>query len=81
MTTHTFQPIGAYRVKTGKCPICGKTTKRSKRFEHTVNPFNRNPDGTVCTVDEVRACVNAEADAWEPDFTHAKCASETGERR
>ncbi|WP_280371052.1 hypothetical protein [Nocardia wallacei] len=41
----------------------------------TVNPFNKNPDGSVRTRDEVRAAVAARADAWQPDFTHAGCVT------
>lgn len=74
MSEHRFQPVRVYAKKSGTCPICGKRVVRSMRFEHTVNPFNRNGDGTVRTYDEVRAAVNAEAAAWAPDFTHAKCA-------
>lgn len=70
--TYTFPPINAYRLLVGNCPICGKQTKRSRKFTHTVNPFNVNEDGTVKTPAQVRESVNAEADAWVPDFTHTK---------
>lgn len=74
MTTYTFQRIQARRQHAGICPVCGRQVRRSRTFWHTVNPFNRNDDGTVRTPAEVRDRVNAEADAWEPDFTHTTCA-------
>lgn len=71
---YSFQPVGTTRVHSGKCPVCGRSATRSRKFEHTVNPYNRNDDGSVRTADEVYARVKAEADEWVPDFTHAKCA-------
>lgn len=68
-----FQPVQTVRVLVGKCPVCGKNTTRRKTFEHTINPFNKNADGQPKTYDEVRAAVNAEANAWRPNFAHAKC--------
>jgi hypothetical protein len=75
MYTYTtqFTPVRARREVTGTCPVCGKTSKRSRTFEHTINPFNKNPDGTVKSASQVREAVTAEADAWQPDFTHQKC--------
>lgn len=75
MPTYTehYQQIEARRSHTGKCPVCGKKVRRSHTFMHTVNPWNRKADGTVRTVWEVGEAVNAEADRWVPDFTHAAC--------
>lgn len=68
-TTH-FQQVHAYRSLVGECPNCGKKTKKSRKFTMTVNPYNVNEDGEVRSVSEVREQVNAEADAWVPDFSH-----------
>jgi hypothetical protein len=68
-----FDVVAIRCQKSGRCPVCGRSVTRSKRFEQTVNPWNRNADGTVKTVAEVRADVRREADAWLPDFTHATC--------
>lgn len=73
MTT-TFEKVMWRATRYGACPLCGKRVQRAKTFWHTVNPFNRNPDGTQKTYQEVLADVRADAEAWEPDFTHAKCA-------
>ena len=75
MSTHwKFQEVSTYRRLAGKCPVCGKRVTRSRKFTHTVNPFNKNDQGKVRTLLEVRECVNAEAEQWVPDFTHAACA-------
>lgn len=74
MPTYRFQPVTTQRLARGKCPVCGKPVSRSKTFESTINPFNRNEQGVPLTPAEVREQVNAKAAAWVPDFTHAKCA-------
>jgi hypothetical protein len=68
--TYRFPPVRAQRTVRGKCPACGKAVTRSRTFKQTVNPFNRNEDGSVRTYEQVNAEVNAEARAWEPDFRH-----------
>lgn len=73
MTLHTFESIRVRRTKRGKCPGCGKTTSRTRVFEQTVNPFNRGADGEAKTSSEVREAVEADADAWAPDFRHDGC--------
>lgn len=84
--TENYEEIRAYRQKTGTCPGCGKRVVRKFTTTQTVNPFNKNPDGTVRTKAEVRAAVNAQADAHVPDFEHWTCrdkrlAARDGERR
>jgi hypothetical protein len=74
--TRRFQPVSAKAERRGKCPTCGKTTRRSRTFEHTVNPYNRNADGSIKTFVEVLADVQAKADAWQPEpaiFEHGAC--------
>lgn len=71
--TTRFQLVTTVRVLTGKCPVCGKLTTRRRTFEHTINPFNKNADGTVKDWAQVRRDVNAEANAWRPNFAHQKC--------
>jgi len=72
----TFQVVRARQERAGYCPVCGKLAKRSRTFEQTVNPWNRNEDGSEKTPQEVALAVRAEANAWHPtadDLTHAKC--------
>ena len=68
-----FERIRCAHPKTGNCPVCGRRVTKSQTFEQTVNPFNRNEDGSVKTREQVRADVHAEAEAWQPDFRHEKC--------
>jgi hypothetical protein len=68
-----FDVVRARRTKTGACPVCQKRTQRSQVFEHTVNPYNKNSDGSIKSHAQVREDVLREADAWEPDFRHEKC--------
>lgn len=77
--TYTYDEVGHPATRTGACPTCGKKTRRSRTFTQTVNPFNKNEDGTMKTYTEVRADVRADAEAWNPDpgvFEHQKCRDE-----
>jgi hypothetical protein len=76
MSTYRFEPVIARRHAVGKCPVCGKRVTRSRNFENTISPFNRNEDGTRRTRAEVRQNVELEADQWTPDFTHAACVKD-----
>lgn len=75
MPTYTihYDRVTTKRQHRGVCSECGKTTTRSRTFEQTVNPFNRNDDGSVRTRREVWLAVNVKADEWVPDFTHERC--------
>ena len=54
MTTYVFQGYPAQVSATFDCPCCGKKKrKRTFRHECTVNPFNKNEDGTIKTAEEV----------------------------
>jgi len=55
MTTYTFQTYPATATAKFDCPSCGKKNRtRTFRAECTVNPFNKNEDGTIKTPSEVR---------------------------
>lgn len=58
-TTHVTSVTG-FRTARGPCLVCGQRVQRTRRVVQTVNPFNRNTDGTVRTLGQVRACVKAE---------------------
>lgn len=78
----TFPVVRVRQKRAGYCPVCGKLANRSKVFEQTVNPWNRNENGSPKTTREVAAAVIAEADAWVPtadDLTHAKCQGASDE--
>lgn len=69
-----FEEVKSYRVKSGVCKVCGKRGRLQKKFSHTVNPFNKNKDGTIKNRAQVEKDVRAESDKWmrEP-FIHDKC--------
>ena len=72
-----FDTVRVRAVRSGRCPACGQRVTRRKTFEATVNPFNRNADGTVRTEAEVRAHLFDDATSWVPNFRHAKCGAES----
>lgn len=61
-----FEVVKAVAEHIVCCGGCGKKAKRRKTFECTINPFNRNEDGTVKTKTEVQAQAQAKADKWVP---------------
>lgn len=71
MTTYRFTGPSTTRKHKGTCPRCKKKVIRSRTFKHTVNPFNCVGEGDnrrPKTWAEVAADVQAEAEAWLPDF-------------
>lgn len=78
MPVYRYDAIAARGYKRGPCEVCGKTAERSRIFEQTLNPFNRDPDGCVKTSAQIRAEVNAEALAWQRGpVRHARCEAVT----
>lgn len=76
MTIRHFSGPRLVERRAGFCPNCGKRVTRSRTFEQTVNPFNRNPDGSVKSWGEVQEDVYREAAEWVPDFTHCSALSD-----
>ena len=69
MPTYVFQSYPATAKATFTCVSCGKANRtRSFRVECTVNPFNKNEDGTVKTPREVRQESFAKAAAQREQF-------------
>lgn len=42
----------------------GKARTKTRKFYQTMNPFNKNADGTVKTRDQIMAEITAERDTW-----------------
>ena len=42
----------------------GKTRTKTRKFYQTLNPFNKNADGTVKTREQIMTEITAERDAW-----------------
>ena len=71
-----FREIAYYPKKSGKCVVCGKQAARREKIYSTVNPFNRNADGSIKTPEEVAVQVRAEVRDWmNKPIKHAKCES------
>jgi len=63
-----FQVVKAVATRNLQCERgCGRKTTRQRTFECTINPFNRNEDGSVKTESEVRAQAQQKADDWRPE--------------
>ena len=76
MTVYQFSEVSRIRHASGSCPGCGKAVRRQRKFSQTLNPFNRNPDGTVKNVRDIQEELSVEAGQWVPDFTHERCREE-----
>lgn len=71
---HIYEPVSAKVSKSGLCTVCGRKATRTKTFTNTVNPFNKNEDGTVRTRAEVWANVRRLAEEWKSlPVTHGGC--------
>jgi hypothetical protein len=74
MTYYRYDEVSSYAQKSGPCVKCGKRTTRKRKFTNTVNPWNKNPDGTVRTRIEVQDNVNRLAREWQLEpVMHAGC--------
>lgn len=63
ITTLNFRGYKGSASYSCTCGTCGKTLKRTVTVEHTVNPMNKNEDGSVKTAAEVSASAYAAARA------------------
>lgn len=69
MTVYTFKSYPAAVTARFDCPQCGKKNRlRTFRAECTVNPFNKNEDGSVKTPDQVRKQSQEDAVLQERQF-------------
>jgi hypothetical protein len=62
---YTYEPVRVQAVKRLPCPVCGKPLRRQRTFQETINPFNKNPDGTQKTGQEVLRSVRTKANDWQ----------------
>lgn len=77
MTVYHFQAYKGRAEHRFTCPSCGKPNRvRSFTVEHTVNPFNKNDDGTIRTPSEVSRRAQQAAKQERDEFAHKPlCAS------
>jgi hypothetical protein len=76
--TIRFEPVGLTAYKNVKCASCGKRLRRQRRFEQTLNPYNRK-DGYPKSAGEILAEERAKAAEWkqQPE-TCGTCAETRG---
>jgi hypothetical protein len=60
VTRYTFDEIKRSHTVRAACTKCGKKRQRKFTADQTVNPYNRNEDGSVKTREEVARAVEAE---------------------
>lgn len=60
----TFERVIAKRTVCWTDPATGKKRQKTRSFEQTVNPFNRDASGKPKDRCAIRAEVNHEADLW-----------------
>jgi hypothetical protein len=75
MTTHTFLGIRREVRRAIPCKVCGATCNRTFVGECTINPYNKNAAGEVCSREEVAAqsLASAERDAAKAEAEGVTC--------
>jgi hypothetical protein len=68
--TITFDRVHLSATRSGKCSTCGKKTKRTRREEQTVNPYNKTADGRVKTRSDIVPELKAALDKWKATPLH-----------
>ena len=66
-TTIVFDEVKRHAAKSGKCTICGKRRTRKKTFCQTLNPYNKNADGTIKTTYQIQQELQAQTATWEQE--------------
>jgi len=73
-TTTTYPKVKHTERRTVPCAGgCGRKLKRSFTWSHTINPWNRNGDGTVKTYGQIKAELAAVGAKWAPEPTCVHC--------
>lgn len=68
-----FEEVKMYGRVVGKCK-CGKKRVRQRKFWMTLSPFNKNPDGSVRTRQDIYMALAEQIVAWEDEpITCEKC--------
>lgn len=65
-STIHFDEVKRTGYKNVKCSKgCGRKLRRQKKFWQTLNPFNKNKDGTVKTREDIHKALDAEVKKWQ----------------
>lgn len=72
MRTYTtrFEEVCITHTRRWKDPETGRPRQQTKKFSMTLNPFNKNPDGTVRTRKDIYAALVVQRDAWIAECEH-----------
>lgn len=72
----TFRELKRRASKLVACAVCGAKVKRQRTFMQTLNPWNKNADGTVRSPEDIWRALDTEAGEWavQPE-TCRKCES------
>lgn len=62
----TYERVERWVEKTVACRVCGKKIKRATTLGQTINPWNKNADGTVKNRYQIQSELKAEAETWHP---------------
>lgn len=73
MTLYRFEEIRRAAHKRVKCAGCGKLLKRQHTFTQTLNPFNKNANGTIKDRLDIWRELVAECEAWETSDNEYRC--------
>lgn len=72
--TTIFEKIERHAERSGFCFKCSEKRKRQKTFYQTVNPWNKNDDGSVRTRTEIYNDIGREIAEWKAGpFICASC--------
>lgn len=75
MPTYTFREVSVRAVRRGICPVCGNKCQVRKNFFQTLNPFNKNKDGSLKSAKDIYAELAPQVAEWERgQAVHVKCA-------
>lgn len=64
MTRYVFNEVAVKAVKRWKDPVNGKPRQETRKFFQTINPFNKNADGTPKTRDQIMVEIKRQRDEW-----------------
>lgn len=70
--TVRFPPVKRTKVLDLGCADCGKAMRRQKTETMTVSPFNKNPDGSQRTPQEIYTELGKVLDAWEREMKYER---------
>jgi hypothetical protein len=74
MTLNTFPRVELSGVKRLPCTGCGQQVTRKTTVHQTLNPFNKNADGSLKTRDRILFELRKQLDLWHALPTrHVKC--------